>query len=154
MRREWPRVASIPRNIVLVYIPSTRWRTGDGSRWVDRKRLEKERETMSFLHYFLYLSRNLEFSLRMTSILHSAYCLRHKHGRPPKETRGMKQELETVISLAVQTMFCKRFHLHVQGKTTLIPPTYVRHNQLRDSREFIRRQVRVEGARQNTWVYN
>ena len=47
---EEARVARRSSNIVLCYIPGTRWRTGDGGRWVDRKGLDKERdEAVRFL---------------------------------------------------------------------------------------------------------
>ena len=43
-RRELPRVARRSCNIVLCYIPGTRWQTGDGGRKVDRKGLDSGKD--------------------------------------------------------------------------------------------------------------
>ena len=56
-----PRVARIrSSNTVLWYIPGTRWRKGDGGRWVDRKGLGGGRDRTAECHILI----NRGFSLK------------------------------------------------------------------------------------------
>ena len=69
-----PRVARRrSSNIVLCYIPGTRWRTGDGGRCVGRKRLDGRRDrTVEFL---ILIKKDFFFKKRFLSIIQKNYLL-------------------------------------------------------------------------------
>ena len=81
---------------------------------------------MSFLHYYYNNDIPIEtWNFRCGRLLYyiqRSVCVTNKFGRLPTEAHG---STDARRSLAVSTFFCKRFHLQVQGKTTLTSPTYM-----------------------------